>query len=107
MTTEIDLEMRALLQEFQNVVEELKAPSDCRADCYQNVLEEAKGRTGQWDDSGMEDNDSSSEVSLGNSLNSSEEELHTAGIMLAPKGTGTMISISIHSHAVQRSLSRL
>lgn len=28
-----------------------------------------------------------SEASLGNSLNTSEEELHTAGIKLAPKGT--------------------
>lgn len=28
-----------------------------------------------------------SEASLGNSLNTSEEELHTAGITLAPKGT--------------------
>lgn len=28
-----------------------------------------------------------SEASLGNSLNTSEEELHTAGIMMAPKGT--------------------
>lgn len=30
---------------------------------------------------------SGSEASLGNSLNTSEEELHTAGITLAPKGT--------------------
>lgn len=39
-----------------------------------------------------------SEASLGNSLNSSEEELHTAGITLAPKGSGTShqpISIQI------------
>lgn len=39
-----------------------------------------------------------SEASLGNSLNTSEEELHTAGITLAPKGTRTShqpISIQI------------
>lgn len=39
-----------------------------------------------------------SEASLGNSLNTSEEELHTAGITLAPKGSGTShqpISIQI------------
>lgn len=39
-----------------------------------------------------------SEDSLGNSLNTSEEELHTAGITLAPKGTRTShrpISIQI------------
>lgn len=35
---------------------------------------------------------------MGNSLNTSEEELHTAGIMLAPKGSGAFyqpISIQI------------
>lgn len=32
---------------------------------------------------------SGSEASLGNSLNTSEEELHTAGMTLAPKGTRT------------------
>lgn len=39
-----------------------------------------------------------SEASLGNSLNTSEEELHTAGIALAPKGTRDshqLISIQI------------
>lgn len=96
-----------MLQEFQNVMEELKTPSHSRADSYQNLLEEAKSRTGQWDDSGVEDNDSGSEVSLGNSLNNSEEELHTAGVTLAPKGTRARISISIHSRAPQRSLSQL
>ena len=39
-----------------------------------------------------------SEASLGNSLNTSEEELHTAGIAPAPKGTrGSRQSISIQS----------
>lgn len=103
----IELELGALLQEFDDVVEELKAPSHSRADSYQNLLEEAKSRTGQWDDSGVEDNDSGSEVSLGNSLNNSEEELHTAGITLAPKGMRVTISIFIHSRALQRSLSEL
>ncbi|XP_072294213.1 regulator of cell cycle RGCC [Eucyclogobius newberryi] len=85
LTTELELELGDLLQEFQDVVEELKAPSHDRADSYQYVLQEAKCRTGQCDDSGVEDYDSSCEASLRNSLNNSEEELHTAGIMQAPK----------------------
>ncbi|CAL1613450.1 unnamed protein product [Knipowitschia caucasica] len=85
LTTELELELGDLLQEFQNVVQELKAPSQSRVDSYRYVLEEAKCRAGQWNDSGVEDYDSSSEASLGNSLNSSEEELHTAGMMQEPK----------------------
>ncbi|KAK7922911.1 hypothetical protein WMY93_009813 [Mugilogobius chulae] len=85
LNTVMELELGDLLQEFQDVVEELKAPSNSRADSYQHVLKEAKCRTGQCDDSGVEDYDSSSEASLRNSLNNSEEELHTAGIMQAPK----------------------
>ncbi|KAF7668225.1 hypothetical protein LDENG_00023650 [Lucifuga dentata] len=86
MITDLELELGELLQEFQDVVEELKAPSQSKTDAYQNLLEEAKTRTGLADDSGVEDSDySSEEASLGNSLNTSEEELHTAGITLAPK----------------------
>ncbi|XP_070693050.1 regulator of cell cycle RGCC [Pempheris klunzingeri] len=84
-TTDLDLELGELLQEFQDVVEELKAPSHSKSHAYQHVLQEAKSRTGLGDDSGVEDSDYSSEASLGNSLNTSEEELHTAGITLAPK----------------------
>uniref|UniRef100_UPI0037E95C07 regulator of cell cycle RGCC n=1 Tax=Semicossyphus pulcher TaxID=241346 RepID=UPI0037E95C07 len=84
-TTDLELELDDLLQEFQDVVEELKAPSHNRAHVYQRVLQEAKTRTGLADDSGVEDSDYGSEASLGNSLNTSEEELHTAGITLAPK----------------------
>ncbi|TKS72510.1 Regulator of cell cycle RGCC [Collichthys lucidus] len=81
----LELELGELLQEFQDVVEELKAPSQSRPNAYKHVLQEAKGRTGLGDDSGVEDSDYSSEASLGNSLNASQEELHTAGITLAPK----------------------
>ncbi|XP_071779159.1 regulator of cell cycle RGCC isoform X1 [Centroberyx gerrardi] len=83
--TDLELELGELLQEFQDVVEELRAPSQSRPSAYHKVLEEAKSRSGQGDDSGVEDSDYSSEASLGNSLNTSEEELHTAGITLAPK----------------------
>ncbi|XP_034037510.1 uncharacterized protein si:dkey-27i16.2 isoform X2 [Thalassophryne amazonica] len=83
--TDLDAELGELLQEFQEVAEELKAPSQSKPHAYQHVLEEAKSRMGLGDDSGVEDSDFSSEASLGNSLNTSEEELHTAGVTLAPK----------------------
>ncbi|XP_072252052.1 regulator of cell cycle RGCC [Leuresthes tenuis] len=82
INTDLELELGELLQEFQDVVEELKAPSQSKRHTYQHVLHEAKR---QGDDSGVEDSDYSSEASMGNSLNTSEEELHTAGITLAPK----------------------
>ncbi|KAM6952742.1 regulator of cell cycle RGCC [Lycodopsis pacificus] len=86
MTTDLELELGELLQEFQDVVEELKAPSQSKPHAYQHVLQQAKSRsTRLGDDSGVEDSDYSSEASLGNSLNTSEEELHTAGITQAPK----------------------
>ncbi|XP_068570629.1 regulator of cell cycle RGCC-like [Cebidichthys violaceus] len=85
MTTDLELELGELLQEFQDVVEELKAPSQSKPHAYRHVLQEAKSRTGLGDDSGVEDSDYSSEASLGNSLNTSEEELHTAGTTLASK----------------------
>lgn len=81
----MELELGELLQEFQDVVEELKAPSQSKQHAYQHVLLEAKSRTGLGEDSGVEDSDYSSETSMGNSLNTSEEELHTAGGTLAPK----------------------
>ncbi|KAM3867082.1 regulator of cell cycle RGCC [Diretmus argenteus] len=83
--TDLELELGDLLQEFQEVVEELRAPSRSKPNAYQQLLQEAKGRTALEDDSGVEDSDYSSEASLGNSLNTSEEELHTAGVPLAPK----------------------
>ncbi|XP_062250032.1 regulator of cell cycle RGCC-like [Platichthys flesus] len=85
INADLELELDELLQEFQDVVEELKAPSQGKTDAYQQILQEAKSRTGPGDESGVEDSDYSSEASLGNSLNTSEEELHTAGITLAPK----------------------
>ncbi|CAK6956434.1 regulator of cell cycle RGCC-like [Scomber scombrus] len=85
INTDLELELGELLQEFQDVVEELKAPPQRKPHVYQQVLKEAKSRAVLGDDSGVEDSDYSSEASLGNSLNTSEEELHTAGITLAPK----------------------
>ncbi|XP_061581041.1 regulator of cell cycle RGCC-like [Cololabis saira] len=85
ITADLESELGELLQEFQDVVEELKAPSQSKHHAYQNVLHEAKTRAGLGDDGGVEDSDYCSEASMGNSLNTSEEELHTAGITLAPK----------------------
>lgn len=46
-----------MLQEFQDVVEELKAPSQSRPHAYQKALHEAKTLTGLSEDSGVEDSD--------------------------------------------------
>ncbi|XP_029518462.1 regulator of cell cycle RGCC-like isoform X1 [Oncorhynchus nerka] len=90
--SDLELELTDLLQEFADVVEELREPSQSVPYAYERLLSEAKRRTGLRDDgsvvsdSGVEDNsDCSSEVSLGNSWNTSEEELHTAGITVTPK----------------------
>lgn len=56
-STELDAELGELLQEFQDVVEELKAPSQSKPHAYQHVLQEAKSRAGLGDDSGVEDSD--------------------------------------------------
>ena len=53
-STDLELELGELLQEFQDVVEELKAPSQSKRHTYQHVLHEAKR---QGDDSGVEDSD--------------------------------------------------
>ncbi|KAJ8015004.1 hypothetical protein DPEC_G00021640 [Dallia pectoralis] len=90
--SDLEMELNDLLQEFADVVEELREPSQSVPCAYEQLLSEAKRRTGPGDadsvvsDCCVEDtSDYSSEVSLGNSLNSSEEELHTAGITLTPK----------------------
>ncbi|XP_061757979.1 regulator of cell cycle RGCC-like [Nerophis ophidion] len=85
VTAEMEMELHDLLQEFQDVVEELQAPPKRSLHAYQHVLTGAKSRVVLGDDSGVEDSDYSSEASLGNSLNASEEELHTAGLTLRPK----------------------
>uniref|UniRef100_A0A3B5QT57 Si:dkey-27i16.2 n=2 Tax=Xiphophorus TaxID=8082 RepID=A0A3B5QT57_XIPMA len=77
----MELELGDVLQEFQDVVEELKAPSESKHQHYQRVLHEAKSRI---EDNGVEDSDYSG-ASMGNSLNTSEEELHHAGTTLALK----------------------
>lgn len=56
-SADLEQELGELLQEFQDVVEELKAPSHSRPHAYQHMLKEAKSRTGPGDDSGMEDSD--------------------------------------------------
>uniref|UniRef100_A0A3B3X9E4 Uncharacterized protein n=1 Tax=Poecilia mexicana TaxID=48701 RepID=A0A3B3X9E4_9TELE len=70
----MELELGDVLQEFQDVVEELKAPSESKHHSYQRVLHDAKSRI---EDNGVEDSDYSG-ASMGNSLNTSEEELHHA-----------------------------
>lgn len=56
-SADLELELAELLQEFQDVVEELKSPSHSSSDAYEHVLQEAKSRTGLGDDSGVEDSD--------------------------------------------------
>lgn len=56
-SADLELELGELLQEFQDVVEEMKAPSQSRPHVYQHILQEAKSRTGPGDDSGVEDSD--------------------------------------------------
>ncbi|KAM9309797.1 regulator of cell cycle RGCC [Pholidichthys leucotaenia] len=82
---DLDAELGGLLQEFQDVVEELKAPSHSKPHTYQHKLHEAKSRMGPGDDSGLEDSAYSSEASMGSSLSTSEEELHTPGAQQPPK----------------------
>ncbi|KAM8848984.1 regulator of cell cycle RGCC isoform 1-T1 [Synchiropus picturatus] len=84
-TADLELELSELLQEFQDVVEELKVPTRGKAHVYQHVLKEAKSRAAPGDDSGLEDSDYSSGASMGSSLNASEEELHTAGLAQASR----------------------
>ncbi|XP_007548531.1 PREDICTED: regulator of cell cycle RGCC-like [Poecilia mexicana] len=82
ITGDLELELGDVLQEFQDVVEELKAPSESKHHSYQRVLHDAKSRI---EDNGVEDSDYSSGASMGNSLNTSEEELHHAGTTLKAK----------------------
>ncbi|PWA23594.1 hypothetical protein CCH79_00005897 [Gambusia affinis] len=93
-STDLELELGDVLQEFQDVVEELKAPSESKHHSYQRVLHEAKSRI---EDNGVEDSDYSSGASMGNSLNTSEEELHHAGTTLALKGTASLLSSHLRS----------
>jgi len=84
--TDLEMELGDLLQEFNDVVEELRVPSQSTPYVYGHLLNEAKRRTGLNDgvsDSGIEDSDCGSEPSLGNSLNTSEEELNTAGMTVS------------------------
>ncbi|XP_077433627.1 regulator of cell cycle RGCC isoform X1 [Vanacampus margaritifer] len=86
MSSGVTSDLDDLLREFQDVVKELQAPPRSGLHAYQHVLMEAKSRTAPGgDDSGVDDSDYSSEASLGNSLNTSEEELHTAGLTSPPK----------------------
>lgn len=57
LSADLELELGELLQEFQDVVEELKAPTHSRPHTYQHVLKEAKSRTGKSDDGAMDDSD--------------------------------------------------
>ncbi|CAB1337698.1 unnamed protein product [Coregonus sp. 'balchen'] len=60
--SDLELELTGLLQEFADVVEELREPSQSVPYAYERLLSEAKRRTGLGDDrsvvsdSGVEDN---------------------------------------------------
>lgn len=56
-STDLDAELGELLQEFQDVVEELKAPSQSRPHAYQQASHEAKCLARQSEDSGVDDSD--------------------------------------------------
>ncbi|KAM6977836.1 regulator of cell cycle RGCC [Aplochiton taeniatus] len=98
----VELELGDLLQEFQDVVEELKAPSQSTPFAYERLLNKAKRGTGPRDDgvsdSGVEDSAYSSEASLRSSLNTSEEELNTAGIPTPPKDPASVSHKPIVGH---------
>ncbi|KAG7241894.1 hypothetical protein INR49_024864, partial [Caranx melampygus] len=47
VNTDLEQELGDLLQEFQDVVEELKAPPQSKPHAYQRVLQEAKSRMGR------------------------------------------------------------
>ncbi|XP_017330684.1 regulator of cell cycle RGCC-like [Ictalurus punctatus] len=88
--TELDSEIGELLEEFENVVEEMSAPSESARGAFEPVLREeaAKLRPAPSDgvtDSGIEDADDASEPSQASSLNASVEELNTAGVMTSRK----------------------
>ncbi|XP_018592706.1 regulator of cell cycle RGCC [Scleropages formosus] len=85
-SVELEVEFGDLLQEFQHVLEELRVPTLSTPCIYEQHLEEAKRRAAMNDrvsDSGIEDSDCSREQSPGSSLNTSEEELSTAGVNVA------------------------
>ncbi|KAL0973763.1 hypothetical protein UPYG_G00210890 [Umbra pygmaea] len=113
--SDLEMELNDLLQEFADVVEELREPSQSVPYAYEQLLSEAKRRTGLGDegsvvsDSGVEDNsDYSSEASLGNSLNTSEEELHTAGINFTPKAKmGDTADLERFIHSLDQELSEM
>ncbi|XP_057183843.1 regulator of cell cycle RGCC-like isoform X2 [Triplophysa rosa] len=77
--SELDVELGDLLQEFNDVVKELSTS-------HVNEHMFVKRPTALND---AEDSDYSSETSLGNSLNASEEELNITGMTKAPKGMPT------------------
>ncbi|KAJ8390078.1 hypothetical protein AAFF_G00110920 [Aldrovandia affinis] len=86
--SELEMELDDLLQEFHCVMEELREPSLSTPYVYEEHLKQAKRRNDVNDgvsDSGIEDSDYSRDQSLGGSLNTSEEELHTAGVTATTK----------------------
>ncbi|XP_036403457.1 regulator of cell cycle RGCC-like isoform X2 [Megalops cyprinoides] len=86
--SELEMELGELLQEFHCVMEEFRVPSQSNPHVYEDHLKQAKQRNEMSDgvsDSGIEDSDYSRDQSLGSSLNTSEEELNTAGMTMAPK----------------------
>ncbi|XP_076878900.1 regulator of cell cycle RGCC [Brachyhypopomus gauderio] len=86
--SDFEMELGDLLQQFNEVAEELCAPSQSVLCSYEHHLSEAKRRSGLNDgvsDSGIDDVDDGSEPSHGNSLNASVEELNTSSMTAAQK----------------------
>ncbi|KAJ8282089.1 hypothetical protein COCON_G00046080 [Conger conger] len=86
--SELETEMDELLQEFHFVMDELRVPSLGTPCLYEEHLKQAKRRNDMNDgvsDSGIEDSDYSRDQSLGGSLNTSEEDLDSAGMTASPK----------------------
>uniref|UniRef100_W5NC82 Si:dkey-27i16.2 n=1 Tax=Lepisosteus oculatus TaxID=7918 RepID=W5NC82_LEPOC len=80
----LDSELGDLLQEFHDVMEELRTPEHSRPEQYQEYLRQPK-RSSAVCDSGIEDSDCSRELTPNSSLNTSEEDLNTAGTSAVPK----------------------
>ncbi|KAM9470270.1 uncharacterized protein Hap1MRO34_012277 [Clarias gariepinus] len=86
--SELDFEIGELLEEFEAVVEEMRASPVSASGSREPVPREAKQRGACSDgvtDSGIEDADDGSEPSQASSLNASVEELNTAGVMTSRK----------------------
>ncbi|XP_059918843.1 regulator of cell cycle RGCC-like [Gadus macrocephalus] len=113
ITTDPGTDLEDVLREFDDVVEELKAPCRSSSGATQHLLEEGiRGASCDYysisGDSGVEDSDYCSEASLGNSLNTSQEELRPAGISLTAKARlGDTVDLQSFIDSLDRELSEM